>query len=94
MSDKPQQWVRKGQTFVPPGVPWSPPEPEYDLETIEQAIGAATAVGRHDIAQGIVEEAGSDLCVVCGQCWAEETAVTSDGAEIQVCSECARWDVP
>lgn len=94
MSDKPQQWIRKGQEFVPSARPWNPPTPEYDLETVENAIGAATDISRYDVAQDIVEEAGSDLCVICRRCWAEGEATTSDGVEIQVCSECAEWDVP
>ena len=89
----PQRWVRISrpvpQPRIYPSAHIPAPEPEYDLDTVRQAIQAAGDIGRYDIAQQIVEEAGADLCVYCTETLATEELPGDDGAILQVCSDCA-----
>jgi hypothetical protein len=86
----PQRWVRmKRSTPI-----HQPQEPEYDLDTVQQALMATVAVGRYDIAQQIVEEAKADVCVKCANAIATETVlydppVEGQQALLQVCESCA-----
>ncbi len=85
----PLQWAR-----IKKQPRWEPPEPEYDLDTVKQALQAATAVGRYDIAQQITEEAKSDVCVVCADTLATNMVLYDPqpgGGEqtlVQVCDNC------